>query len=276
MALPDWMIRRDVRIEPFEEGIARPGKVSWGLSSFGMDVRIGYRFKVFTNVWNGVVDPKNFDPKSFVDVDVTPPKHSWGDDGFCQGCGYTAFPGPDQVKEKDGFCYYSKGQPPDHIVIPPNSFALGETIERLWIPRDIQTICVGKSTYARCGLVVNVTPLEAEWNGVVTVEISNTSPLPAKVYAGEGIMQVIFLRSDGYREAMIKHLAQLTAVQDPKFSETMLKDLRDMLGGDAMYKAISTMWIGKEGTACEKSYADKKAGGSKYQNQTGITLPKVD
>jgi dCTP deaminase len=272
--LADWQIRRDVRIEPFEEGIPRPGKVSWGLSSYGMDVRIGYKFKVFTNVWNGVVDPKNFDPKSFVDVDVTPPKHSWAHDGFCQGCGYTVFPGPDQVKEKDGFCYYAKDQPPDHVVIPPNSFALGETIERLWIPRDVQTICVGKSTLARCGLIVNVTPLEAEWNGVVTVEISNTSPLPAKVYAGEGIMQVIFLRSDGDVEN-VRYVLKCFC-DDIDTGNTDAGDVAN--AAKALLNNIERIERPEDKNgACEKSYADKKAGKEgKYQGQSEITLPKVD
>lgn len=152
--LPDWQIRRDVRIEPFAGEAMRPGTISYGVSSYGYDVRVGRRFKVFTNVRCAIVDPKNFDPASFVDVE--------GD--FC--------------------------------LIPPNSFALGETVEHLTIPRDVIAICVGKSTYARCGIIVNVTPLEPEWRGKVTIEISNTTPLPAKIYAGEGIAQILFLRAE--------------------------------------------------------------------------------
>src|SRR5262245_58901459 len=150
--LPDWQIQRDIKIDPFAEGLPRKGVISYGVSSYGYDVRVGRRFKVFTNARCAVVDPKNFDPASFVDVE--------GD--FC--------------------------------LIPPNSFALSETVAFLEIPRDVIAICVGKSTYARCGIIVNVTPLEPEWRGRVTIEISNTTPLPAKIYAGEGIAQILFLR----------------------------------------------------------------------------------
>lgn len=220
-----------------------------------------------------MIDPKNFDPRSFVDVDVTPKGHEFADDGFCRHCCGTAFKGPDAT-DKDGQCPGRKAEVPDYIVIPPNSFALGETIEHFWIPRDCQTICLGKSTLARCGLIVNVTPLEAEWNGKVTVEISNTTPLPAKVYAGEGIMQVIFLRSDGDVENVRYVL------------KAFCKDIRDSLGTDLlgvkpfaknMLDRIEKMERPEDrnGT-CEKSYADKKAGGAKYQGQKGITLPKVD
>jgi dCTP deaminase len=152
--LPDWQIQRDIKIDPFADGTPRQGLISFGVSSYGYDVRVGRHFKVFTNARCAVVDPKNFDPASFVDVE--------GD--FC--------------------------------LIPPNSFALAETVEHLEIPRDVLAICVGKSTYARCGIIVNVTPLEPEWRGRVTIEISNTTPLPAKIYAGEGIAQILFLRAD--------------------------------------------------------------------------------
>ncbi len=142
-------------IEPFVEAQKRDGVISYGLSSYGYDIRVGTHFKIFTNVHSSVVDPKNFDPKSFVDV-VT-----------------------------DTF-----------IVIPPNSFALARTVEYFRIPRNVITVCLGKSTYARCGLIVNVTPFEPEWEGFVTLEISNTTPLPARVYANEGIAQVLFFESD--------------------------------------------------------------------------------
>jgi dCTP deaminase len=152
--LPDWQIARDIKIEPFAEGLSRAGTISYGVSSYGYDVRVGRHFKVFTNARCAVVDPKNFDPASFVDIES------------------------------------------DFCLIPPNSFALAETIEQFEIPRDVVAICVGKSTYARCGIIVNVTPLEPEWRGRVTIEISNTTPLPAKIYAGEGIAQILFLRTE--------------------------------------------------------------------------------
>ncbi len=141
-------------IEPFVNGQVREGVISYGLSSYGYDIRVSDEFKIFTNVHSAVVDPKNFNPKSFIDY---------------------------------------KG---DICVIPPNSFVLAQTVEYFRIPRDVITICVGKSTYARCGLIVNVTPFEPEWEGFVTLEISNTTPLPARIYANEGIAQVLFFQSD--------------------------------------------------------------------------------
>jgi dCTP deaminase len=141
-------------IEPFEDRQVRAGVISYGLSSYGYDIRVANEFKVFTNINNTVVDPKNFDDRSFVDMKT------------------------------------------DVCIIPPNSFALAKTVEYFRIPRDVLTVCVGKSTYARCGLIVNVTPFEPEWEGFVTLEISNTTPLPAKVYANEGISQVLFFQSD--------------------------------------------------------------------------------
>ena len=141
-------------IEPFVDHQVREGVISFGLSSYGYDVRVADEFKIFTNVFSAVVDPKAFDPNSMVDF-------------------------------KGEVC-----------VIPPNSFALAKTIEYFRIPRGVMTICVGKSTYARCGIIVNVTPFEPEWEGYVTLEISNTTPLPARIYANEGLAQVIFLEGD--------------------------------------------------------------------------------
>ncbi|MFN3395686.1 MAG: dCTP deaminase [Thermodesulfovibrionales bacterium] len=141
-------------IEPFSENQVREGVISFGVSSYGYDMRIADEFKIFTNINNTIVDPKNFDPKSFVDF-------------------------------KGEVC-----------IIPPNSFALGYSVEYFRIPRDVLVICLGKSTYARCGIVVNVTPLEPEWEGHVTIEISNTTPLPAKIYANEGIAQLLFLGAE--------------------------------------------------------------------------------
>jgi len=152
--LSDWLIERDIKIEPFAASAIRPGVISYGVSSYGYDVRVGRNFKLFTNVYGAVVDPKNFDPSSFVDIEG------------------------------------------DSCLIPPNSFALAETVEYIEVPRDILCLCIGKSTYARCGIIVNITPLEPEWRGKVTIEISNSTPLPAKIYAGEGIAQIIFLRAE--------------------------------------------------------------------------------
>ncbi|RUA01915.1 MAG: dCTP deaminase [Candidatus Poseidoniales archaeon] len=141
-------------IEPFVERQVREGVVSFGLSSYGYDIRVADEFKIFTNINYTVIDPKAFDPRSFVDVQA------------------------------------------DVCIIPPNSFALARTIEYFRIPRDVLTLCLGKSTYARCGIIVNVTPFEPEWEGTATLEISNTTPLPAKIYANEGIAQVLFFQSD--------------------------------------------------------------------------------
>jgi len=187
--LCDSQIRELVPIEPFEENLKRTGTVSFGVSSYGYDMRVGEVFKIFTNVTphggQAVVDPKDFGEDMFVSIDT----------------------------RRTG---------KDHVIIPPNSFALAETVEQIKVPRDVLAICVGKSTYARCGIIVNVTPLEPEWRGKVTLEISNTTPLPAKIYANEGIAQMIFLKAD---------------------------------------------------RVCAVSYADK---GGKYQNQVGLTLPRVD
>ncbi len=141
-------------IAPFEERQVRGGVISFGLSSYGYDIRIADEFKIFTNINNTIVDPKKFDPRSFVDF-------------------------------KGAVC-----------IIPPNSFALGRSVEYFKIPRNVMCICTGKSTYARCGIITNVTPFEPEWEGYVTLEISNTTPLPAKIYANEGIAQVLFFESD--------------------------------------------------------------------------------
>lgn len=141
-------------IEPFVDGQVREGAISYGVSSYGYDMRVADEFRIFTNVLSAVVDPKNFDDKSFVEF---------------------------------------KG---DVCIVPPNSFALARSVEYFRIPREVLTICVGKSTYARCGIITNVTPFEPEWEGHVTLEISNTTPLPARIYANEGICQVLFFEAD--------------------------------------------------------------------------------
>ncbi|HET9887129.1 MAG TPA: dCTP deaminase [bacterium] len=169
------MAREHKMIEPFEGRQVRNGVVSFGVSSYGYDIRVADEFRIFTNVNSALVDPKAFDPTSLVEV----------------------------VR--------------DVCIIPPNSFALARTVEYFRIPRNIITICVGKSTYARCGIIVNVTPFEPEWEGYATLEISNTTPLPAKVYANEGIAQVLFLESDeecevSYADKKGKYQAQVGVV----------------------------------------------------------------
>ena len=151
--IKEMALKHDM-IKPFSTSQVSKNKVSYGLSSYGYDIRVSDEFKIFTNVNSTIVDPKNFDQRSLIDT-------------------------------KSAFC-----------LIPPNSFALARTVEYFKIPRNILTICLGKSTYARCGIIVNVTPFEPEWEGFATLEISNTTPLPAKIYANEGIAQIIFLESD--------------------------------------------------------------------------------
>ena len=152
----DRQVRR--REDPFHspagKDVGSGAVISYGLSSYGYDLRVSDEFKVFTNVFNTVVDPKHFDPKSFVDLRT------------------------------------------DVCIVPPNSFALARSVEYFRIPRDVLTICLGKSTYARCGIIVNVTPFEPEWEGHVTLEISNTTPLPARIYAHEGLAQVLFFKAE--------------------------------------------------------------------------------
>ena len=157
--------------EPFSYSLIKKGEISYGLSSYGYDIRVSDEYKIFTNVNNSIVDPKNFDEKSFVDF---------------------------------------KG---DICIVPPNSFALARSIEYFKIPRNVLTVCLGKSTYARCGIIVNVTPFEPEWEGHVTLEISNTTPLPAKIYSNEGLCQVLFFESDedcevSYRDKKGKYQKQ--------------------------------------------------------------------
>ena len=141
-------------ISPFEDQQVSKSKISYGLSSYGYDIRVTDEYKIFTNINNSIIDPKNFDEKSFINF---------------------------------------KG---DVCIVPANSFALARSVEYFKIPRNVLTICLGKSTYARCGIIVNVTPLEPGWEGNVTLEFSNTTPLPAKIYANEGVAQFIFLKGN--------------------------------------------------------------------------------
>lgn len=170
------MAKEKKMIEPFEEKqikmVDDKKVISYGLSSYGYDLRVGNKFKVFTNLYNTVVDPKNFHEDAFVDIEA------------------------------------------DKCIIPPNSFALAMSVEYFRIPRDVLTLCIGKSTYARCGIIVNVTPFEPEWEGYVTLEISNTTPLPAIIYANEGLAQVIFYQAQeiceiSYADRAGKYMGQL-------------------------------------------------------------------
>jgi len=175
MIKSDRWIRRMAQehdmINPYSEKQVSKGVISYGVSSYGYDLRVADEFKIFTNVNSTIVDPKNFDERSFVTVNA------------------------------------------DVAIIPPNSFALARSVEYFKIPRNVLTICVGKSTYARCGVIVNVTPFEPEWEGFVTLEISNTTPLPAKIYANEGLCQILFFQSDevcetSYKDRQGKYQAQ--------------------------------------------------------------------
>src|SRR5436309_11073551 len=157
------MAREHDMINPFSEKQVREGVISYGLSSYGYDLRVADEFKIFTNVNNALVDPKHFDERSFVTVQT------------------------------------------DICIVPPSSFALARSVEYFRIPRSVLTICVGKSTYARCGIITNVTPFEPEWEGFVTLEISNTTPLPAKIYANEGIAQVLFFTADEGDECEVRY-----------------------------------------------------------------------
>jgi dCTP deaminase len=172
------MAREHRMIEPFADRQVRSGAISFGVSSYGYDIRVADEFKIFTNINTTVIDPKRFDQQSFVDF-------------------------------KGEVC-----------IIPPNSFALARTVEYFRIPRSVLTVCVGKSTYARCGIIVNVTPFEPEWEGTATLEISNTTPLPAKIYGNEGIAQVLFFEADevceiSYADKQGKYQAQ-QAITLPK------------------------------------------------------------
>ena len=165
-------------IEPFEEYKTQIGKISWGLSSYGYDIRVDDEYQIFTNINSTIVDPKNFD-----------------------SCNV--------IKHKAKTC-----------IIPPNSFALAKTVEYFRIPRNVLAICIGKSTYARCGIIVNITPFEPEFEGCITIEISNTTPLPAKIYSKEGIAQVLFLEGDeicgrSYKDKNGKYQKQ-TGITPPK------------------------------------------------------------
>lgn len=255
--LTDRQIRNENVVAPCEPNVKRPGVVSYGLTSYGYDARIGHKFRVFKPYPATVIDPKAFDERMLEEVDLTPRKGhvlEYSESDFynyrCEICGRGA-------ESRSVIDRYPCSLQPDHITIPPHSFALGETVEEFRIPRDVLAVVVGKSTYARCGLIVNVTPLEPEWRGKVTVELSNTTPLPLKVYAGEGIMQVLFLRSDGHRATDAMTLGEFSKKFEP----------------DVLLRIPMPLGQFDPRRACETSYADK---GGRYQGQTGVTPPTVD
>src|SRR2546430_11641102 len=204
------MAREHGMIEPFESSQVRSGVISYGVSSYGYDMRVAPEFRIFTNVLNSIVDPKNFDPKSFVEFEG------------------------------------------EVCIVPPNSFALARSIEYFRIPRDVVTITVGKSTYARCGIITNVTPFEPEWEGFVTLEISNTTPLPARIYANEGIAQV-----------------QMRAGSGVVFEITTPLPAR-IYANEGIAQVL--FFEADADDVCETSYGDRKG---KYQAQRGITLPTI-
>lgn len=169
------MSKKHKMIDPFVEHLDGKGKISYGLSSYGYDIRVADEYKVFTNVHGALVDPKKFDEKAFVDIKAA------------------------------------------ECVVPPNSFALARSLEKFKIPREVLAICLGKSTYARCGIIINVTPLEPGWEGYLTIEISNTTPLPAKIYSNEGIAQLLFFGGDqlcetSYSDRKGKYMDQVGVV----------------------------------------------------------------
>lgn len=265
------MIKARVKIEPFSENQARPGVISYGLSSYGYDLRLGYKFKVFTDVFGSTcIDPKAFNPENFIERDLTPvartgERHFWSRDSkdanqfVCDFCGVIARGKPSSPVA----CVREIDQGP--LIIPANSFALAESIESVWVPRECLTVCVGKSTYARCGIIVNVTPLEPEWFGKVTIEVSNTTPLPAKVYPGEGILQMLFLETAGYTDLNsrdVQHLYKRINGIEEKVGECEEGEEND----PEFVAAV------RKDAGCHKSYADKKG---IYQGQEGLSLPRV-
>lgn len=258
--LSDRQLTREVieagRIKNFDPHPDNKGRISAGLSSFGIDVRVGYQFSVFdVMAHGGVIDPKNFDSEKILrkyDItpppapDITPP---------ADADRLKTWYGPDnsvwEFYSNDGWSQIGLlgpiERPPDHIVLPPHSFALAETIEELTIPRDCLVLALSKSTLLRCGLYNSTSVLEPMWTGTITLELTNLTPLPMKVYAGEGIAQLIFLRSDERLETLMDALS---------FENDTLRQ----------------RWQEILSASCGKSYADKSG---KYQGQSGITPPKV-
>ncbi len=228
--LADWQIQREGIITPFADGrLAKSsdGTLTSGVGHYGYDVRCSHEFQIFEPVYDGdsVIDPKNFNPRLLKSAKE---RHT-----------------------KNGV-----------VVIPPHSFALTQTVERLNIPRSILATVLGKSTYARCGIIVNVTPLEPEWQGHITIEISNTTPMPAMIYPGEGIAQVLFHRADGYTQVLLDELVDRLTEQ---------YKLTPHCSSDARLRAEEDVQKLLDKSGCKVSYADKKG---RYQNQGDkVVLP---
>ena len=272
--LSDLQIKNLNCIIPLEKGIKRENTISYGLTSYGYDVRAGYVFDVFDASYepDQPVDPKNFDKKMLRRVNLSPlycqavkvssqGMRTKNHEYVCEICNQPVFPDTEPKP-----CPKIK-QPKNYVVIPPNSFALTETIETFNIPRQCLVIAMGKSTYARCGLVLNVTPGEPMWQGRWTIELSNTSPRPIKVYAGEGIGQMIFIRSAGVTDILLENVLEFaeslvdTKEKYPELAQIGQNFLDNLKNTPEKYYT------------CETSYEDKKG---KYQSQSGLTYPKVD
>ena len=253
--LSDRQIRAEGIVSPCEPCEKRVGKISYGLTSYGYDARLGFLFQVFKPYPCSVIDPKAFDKRMLETVDLTR-QSCWG----CYGTGRLAHRG--DATTQCGDCGGLGTKSPPYLTIPPHSFVLAQTMETFSVPRDTLAVVLGKSTYARCGLVVNCTPLEPEWKGTVTLELSNTTPLPLKVYPGEGVCQVVFLRSDGHQVADAETLREL---RDYLYEEKF--------GPEQPRLVPLPFRRGDSRRGCEVSYADKAG---RYMGQTTVTLPTVD
>lgn len=223
-------------IMPYADQEHRPGVVSYGITSYGYDCRVGPKFKVFKPFPCTVIDPKNFDTRMLEEIEVT-------------------------AEAPDNF-----------ILIPPHSFVLAETVETFDIPRDTLCVVLGKSTYARCGLIVNCTPLEPEWRGTITIELSNTTPLPMKVYVNEGIAQILFFRSDEQIHAVIDALVDNWNKSEVLVSDLSMNTEETMEAGRKLAGVFKTDLVEAGSKSCGTSYKDKKG---KYMGQSGVQVPIV-
>lgn len=265
--LSDRQLERDFVITPpparEQQG---KGVISSGFSSYGVDIRVGHLFRIFTPTHCVEIDPKNFDPRSFDEIDLTPGTHDWRPfaesmrdpvNWHCLHCTRKEpfLEGQERPHVHPDEPCPGLEQPENFVRIPPNSFALAESVEWFEVPRDCLGIIIGKSSYARCGLIVNCTPMEPEWTGKLTIELSNTTPLPLRVYAGEGIAQVYLLRTDGRREALENAIHSLLV------SKKLTREEIDNRLTEDLLKA-----------PCRVSYKDRRG---RYDGQQGIVLPFV-